>query len=75
VNPYHLAGQQLQLRIAIQQEENSLIAARLCKQELEVETIRKSLGWKLLDWYGRTIKYPYLLPVYKLLGINRCDRL
>ena len=75
VNPYCLAGQQLQLRIAIQQEENHLISARLREQERVVQTIRKSLGWRLLDWYGRTIKYPYLLPVYKLLGIDRSDRL
>lgn len=75
VNPDYLAGQQLQLRIAMLQEENDLISARLREQELEIKTIRRSLGWRLLDWYGRTIKYPYLLPFYKLLGIDRSDRL
>jgi GT2 family glycosyltransferase len=67
------AVEQLQLRIAMQQEENQLIAARLREQERELQTIRNSLGWRMLAWYGRTIKYPYLLPVYRLLGIGPAD--
>lgn len=67
------AIEQLQLRIAMQQEENRLISARLREQERELQTIRNSLGWRLLAWYGRTIKYPYLLPVYRLLGIAPDD--
>jgi len=67
------AIEQLQLRIAMQQEENRLISARLREQERELQTIRNSLGWRLLAWYGRTIKYPYLLPVYRLLGIGPDD--
>jgi glycosyltransferase involved in cell wall biosynthesis len=38
VNPYYLPGQHLQLRIAIQHEENQSIVARLREQERELQT-------------------------------------
>jgi GT2 family glycosyltransferase len=43
-------------------EELSLLASAL---EAEIQRLKSTLGWRLLNVYGR-IKYRYLLPVYRM---------
>lgn len=45
----------------------SSLSAQLAHSERELERITGTLGWRLLNSYGK-IKYRYLLPVYRLLG-------
>jgi len=40
---------------------------QLRAKEADLNSIRRSFGWRLLSLYGR-IKYPYLLPLYKMVG-------
>ena len=42
--------------------------AQLTEKETQLRRITSSFGWRLLSSYGR-IKYRYLLPVYRLLGL------
>ena len=72
-NFQHVAGQQLQIRIATQEDEIAAISGLLSEREGEIRRIKKSLGWRALSWYGRNIKYLYLLPIYKLLGLYWTD--
>jgi GT2 family glycosyltransferase len=53
-----------------QQQVMAALSSRLKQKEAEIEKMRATLGWKLLQSYGR-IKYRYLLPVYKLLGLSQ----
>jgi glycosyltransferase involved in cell wall biosynthesis len=69
-NKHHLAAQYLRLSIALQQERIDLLTAQLSDKQAEIDKITRSLGWRLLRWYGRRIKYPYLLPVYRLLRLD-----
>jgi hypothetical protein len=41
---------------------------QFAERDAELEKIKKSRGWKLLESYGR-IKYRHLLPIYRLLGL------
>ena len=43
--------------------------AQLVAAETELKKISNSLGWRLLSRYG-PIKYKYLLPVYRILGLS-----
>jgi hypothetical protein len=43
---------------------------QLSAKEAQLMRITNSLGWRLLSRYGR-IKYRYLLPVYRTLGLSR----
>jgi len=72
-NSQHVAGQQLQIRIATQEDEIATISGLLSEREGEIRRIKKSLGGRALSWYGRNIKYPYLLPIYRLLGLYWTD--
>ncbi len=53
-----------------QEQVLGAMASRLKQKEADIEKMRSTLGWKLLHRYGR-IKYRYLLPIYKLLGLDR----
>jgi len=46
----------------------SSLSAQLAHSERELEGITGTPAWRLLKWYGK-IKYRYLLPVYRLLGL------
>lgn len=72
-NTQHAAGQELQKKIATQEDEIATISVLLSEREGEIRRIKKSLGGRALSWYGRNIKYPYLLPIYKLLGLYWTD--
>ena len=45
-----------------------LLSVRLSDNQAQLRRINNSLGWRLLNIYGRWIKYPYLLPLYRLYG-------
>jgi len=45
-----------------------LLSQSLSARESELKRIKNSFGGRLLRVYGR-IKYPYLLPIYRLLGL------
>ena len=46
----------------------SSLSGQLSQKERELQKITSTLGWRLLNAYG-PIKYRYLLPVYRLLGL------
>ena len=60
------------LEAEIDEKERSfrVVSAQLHAKEAELRKITSSLGWRLLSRYGR-IKYRYLMPVYRLLGLGR----
>ncbi|HYJ86604.1 MAG TPA: hypothetical protein VEW46_11140 [Pyrinomonadaceae bacterium] len=47
--------------------------AQLAAAEAELKGISNSLGWRLLSRYG-PIKYKYLLPLYRILGLSHQER-
>lgn len=51
-------------------EEIRRLCLQLTATEAELGRISNSLGWRLLTRYG-TIKYRYLLRLYRLLGLSR----
>jgi GT2 family glycosyltransferase len=58
------------LTLQVEEKErtaNSLFA-ELSEKRAELTKITRTMGWRLLNIYGRRIKYPYLLPVYRLYG-------
>lgn len=60
----------LQAVLAESDENRRLLLAQLSAKACEVDQITRSLGWRLLSRYGR-LKYRYLLPVYRMLGLRR----
>jgi GT2 family glycosyltransferase/glycosyltransferase involved in cell wall biosynthesis len=44
------------------------LSAQVNYKEAQLTNITGTLGWRLLRIYGRRIKYPYLLPLYRLYG-------
>jgi len=44
------------------------LSAEAKYKEAQLTNITGTLGWRLLSIYGRRIKYPYLLPLYRLYG-------
>jgi hypothetical protein len=58
-----LAAQDTKRRRALQ-----TLSAQLAEKAAEIDRITNSFGWRLLSLYGK-IKYPYLLPIYRLLGL------
>lgn len=50
-----------------------LLTQSLSERESELKRMRDSFGGRLLGLYGR-IKYPYLLPIYRLLGLLPRER-
>jgi hypothetical protein len=59
----------------IEQLSNQLAVkdAQLAAAEAELKKISNSLGWRLLSRYG-PIKYKYLLPLYRILGLSHQER-
>ncbi|HXU09404.1 MAG TPA: glycosyltransferase [Blastocatellia bacterium] len=72
-NTQHLAAQELQIKIATQEDESATISGLLSEREGRIRRTNKSLAGRALSWYGRNIKYPYLIPIYKLLGLYWTD--
>ena len=68
----HLAAEIGQQKNAIQQliDESNALASELAAREVELSQIKRSFGWRILSRYG-LIKYRYLMPLYRLLGIDR----
>ncbi len=61
---------------ALEQEQNlQRLSARISDQKDQLTRINNSLGWRLLSIYGRRIKYPFLLPLYRLYGRIKYARL
>ncbi len=56
----------------LEESQNRVVSltARVTAQDAELRKIRSTLGWRLLSGYGK-IKYRYLLPIYRLLNLNR----
>jgi len=69
-NDRYLSNQERLLRLAEEQ-------ARLDIPDADAQrpSSNRSFARRMLDWYGSNIKYRYLLPVYRLLGSKRDDRL
>lgn len=65
---HHLISQHLHLRLAVQMQQTARVSSQLSAAEVRLEDIISSPGWRLLSKYGR-IKYRYLLPLYRLLGL------
>ncbi|MEK6288857.1 MAG: glycosyltransferase, partial [Acidobacteriota bacterium] len=59
----------LRERLTKKEQDKQMLSFRLATVEAQLAKIVNSLGWRLLSYYGR-IKYPYLLPVYRLLGLS-----
>ena len=70
-----LAASTESLRVAQDQKElgMQMLSSQLAQKETELERITNSIGWRLLSRYGR-VKYRYLLPVYRLLGLVPSDK-
>lgn len=47
-----------------------VISAQLEMRQSQLDKITGTLGWRLLSRYGR-LKYRYLLPIYRLLGLRQ----
>lgn len=62
------AVQELSARSAGDQQSLRTLSAILAAKETELNRITNTLGWRILSLYGR-IKYPYLLPLYRLLHL------
>lgn len=58
----------LKSELAKKEQQNQRLSAQVSALDARLERIVTSLGWRFLSRYGR-IKYPYLLPVYRLLGL------
>jgi glycosyltransferase involved in cell wall biosynthesis len=58
----------LQDELAALVKANELLSSELSMKVRELDLITRSLGWRLLRCYG-SLKYRYLLPVYRLLGL------
>jgi len=60
----------LQNELANSEEKNRWLSAQLSTKTQAVDQITRSLGWRLLSRYGR-VKYRYLLPLYRRLGLSQ----
>jgi 2-polyprenyl-3-methyl-5-hydroxy-6-metoxy-1,4-benzoquinol methylase len=67
--------QESELREIVLRQERTIESLRLqlAAAEDKINRITGSLGWKLLNLYG-PIKYRYLLPIYRMLGLPPYDR-
>lgn len=52
-----------------QEQGRQRLLSQLAAIEVQLERIVNSIGWRLLTRYG-LIKYRYLLPVYRILGLS-----
>lgn len=62
----------LQNELTASGEKNSLLSEQLLAKTREVDQITRSLGWRFLRYYGG-LKYRYLLPVYRKVGLPYAD--
>ena len=60
----------LSQQLAKKENARQALAGRLAETEAELRKIVNSIGWQILSRYGR-VKYRYLLPVYRALGLMR----
>jgi len=58
--------------LAKKENARQALAGRLAETEAELGKIVNSIGWRILSRYGR-VKYRYLLPVYRALGLMRAQ--
>jgi len=49
-------------------DQENLSLTMMAEKDAELTRITSSLGWRLLKQYGR-VKYAYLLPIYRFLGL------
>jgi polysaccharide pyruvyl transferase CsaB len=58
------------LTVQLRDKEGAIssLSGQLAQKEQELEEITSTLGWRLLNAYG-PIKYRYLLPIYRMLGL------
>lgn len=66
-----LAASNRFLKTELQKKEAAVLRLSLesAAKEAELRRITNTLGWRLLSHYG-PIKYRYLLPIYRLLGLQ-----
>jgi O-antigen biosynthesis protein len=57
----------LSARLTEQELSIQTLSAELADKEAQLNRITGTLGWRLLSIYGRWIKYPILLPIYRFL--------
>lgn len=60
--------QALTAQLSDDQQSLQTLSEILNAKETELNRITNTLGWRILKLYGR-IKYPYLLPLYRLLHL------
>ncbi|MEK6324106.1 MAG: glycosyltransferase family 2 protein [Acidobacteriota bacterium] len=58
----------LMSEVAQKDRATQALSLQLMAKESELDRITSSLGWRMLSLYGR-IKYRYLLPIYRMLGL------
>jgi hypothetical protein len=65
-----IANNQASLELLIEEKEQArqAVSARLAATESSLASMTNSLAWRLVSRYGK-IKYRYLLPVYRILGL------
>ena len=63
----------LQAQLETAQQAELVLSSQLGAKDAELSRIMRSVGWRLLSRFG-SIKYRYLLPVYRLLGLMPFDR-
>lgn len=51
-----------------QSAQVQFLSAQIEDKQAQLAQITNTLGWRLLEVYGRRIKHPYLLPLYRLYG-------
>lgn len=62
------SNQDLLEKLQTHSAEVQALSTQLLDKTSELVRINNSMGWRLLKLYGRRIKYPYLLPLYRLYG-------
>ena len=60
-------SQLVRSKMALKEQELQDLSIRIADHEARIERMTGSLGWRLLNCYGR-FKYRYLLPVYRLFS-------
>lgn len=62
-------SQELRTQLIEKQHEIDRLRAHISRREARLAQNNRGILRRLLDIYGRRIKYPYLLPFYRLLGL------
>lgn len=67
---HRLAGSNNVLKIQLTKKDQTIhmLSGRLAATEARLNSMTNTLGWRLLSLYG-PIKYRYLLPIYRMLGL------